>query len=375
MNNQCSPEEVEALMIYFNTRHHQLLSELILHELEQPDLEVSHGEYDELLNNTYKKIQTNINRNRKASYPVWRRIGVAASVLIFLSIGGYFILHKKQLKIQPVAKIQQNDVTPGTNGATLTLGNGQKIVLNAKPIGQLALQGNVAISKTNNGQIKYKAISGETDLAMINTVTTQRKEQYHLTLSDGTNVWLNAASSIKYPSAFTGKNRKVEITGEAYFEVAHNKDKPFLVTSNGQTVEVLGTHFNINTYDDEIGIKTTLLEGSVKVSKNGKTAMIKPGQQAVVLDNEQSIEVKEADTEQAVAWKNGFFDFKDANIQDIMRQLSRWYDVDVRYDGEIPTRDFSGEMERSLNASQVLKLLSYSRIHFRIEGKTIIVTP
>jgi len=248
-------------------------------------------------------------------------------------------------------------------------------VLNAKPVGQLAVQGNMAISKANNGQIKYNAISGENNLILINTVTTQRKEQYHLTLADGTNVWLNAASSIKYPTAFTGNERRVEITGEAYFEVAHNKDKPFLVTTNGQTVEVLGTHFNINAYDDEIGVKTTLLEGSVKVNKNGKTAMIKPGQQAIVLDNEQSIEIKEADTEQAIAWKNGFFDFKDANIQDIMRQLSRWYDVDVRYDGKIPTRDFSGEMERSLNASQVLKLLTYSGIHFRIEGKTIIVTP
>jgi ferric-dicitrate binding protein FerR (iron transport regulator) len=170
---------------------------------------------------------------------------------------------------------------------------------------------------------------------------------------------------------FNGNERKVELTGEAYFEVAHNAKKPFKVISNGQTVEVLGTHFNVNAYNDEHGIKTTLLEGSVKVAAEGVSSIIKPGEQAKF--EQGFINVIPVDVDQVVAWKNGFFFFEDSDIQEVMRQISRWYNVDVQYEGQLPRRLFSGEISRNVNLSQILDILSFKKIHYKIDGKTIIV--
>ena len=206
-----------------------------------------------------------------------------------------------------------------------------------------------------------------------NTLTTPRGGQYHLTLSDGTSVWLNAASSIKYPIAFTGNERRVEITGEVYFEVEHNAAKPFRVICNGQTVEDLGTHFNINAYNDENAVKTTLLEGSVNVSAAGKNKMLKPGEQAQLQHG--NIRIADVDVNKVAAWKNGLFQFNDDNIRDIMRQLGRWYDVDIKYEGNLPDWEFSGAIPRNANLSQVLDILSFVKVHFRIDGKTIVVKP
>jgi ferric-dicitrate binding protein FerR (iron transport regulator) len=257
----------------------------------------------------------------------------------------------------------------------LTLSDGSQVALNNAHNGTLASQGNVMINKNKDGQIVY-ANSGE-DSALqndgYNTATTPRGGQFQLILSDGTKVWLNAASSIKYPVVFKGNERKVELTGEAYFEVAHNKKKPFKVISNGQTVEVLGTHFNINAYNNENAVRTTLLEGSVRVSTGDKNKVIKPGEQAQLKNGD--FQIAAVDVNEVIAWKNGLFQFKDANIIDIMKQLSRWYDVDIKYEGSIPDRKFSGSISRNVNASQLLDILSFEKIHFRIEGKTIIVTP
>jgi len=207
-----------------------------------------------------------------------------------------------------------------------------------------------------------------------NTATTPRGGQYQFILSDGTKVWLNSASSIKYPVQFIGNERKVELTGEAYFEVVHNAKMPFRVVSNGQTVEDLGTHFNINAYNDENVIKTTLLEGSVKVSSAAGNNTIKPGQQAVLNNGNISV-INDADLDAAVAWKNGFFYFDDNNIQEVMRQLARWYDVDIKCEGELPSRQFSGEISRNVKASQILDILSFKKIHYKIDGKSIVITP
>jgi ferric-dicitrate binding protein FerR (iron transport regulator) len=231
------------------------------------------------------------------------------------------------------------------------------------------------INKTGDGKIVYQEDQTKESLVEYNTITTPRGGKYELTLADGTTVTLDAASSIRYPVAFTGRERRVEITGQVYFEVAHNQSKPFRVQASDQTVEVLGTHFNINAYPDEADLRTTLLEGSVRITKAQASAILKPGEQAITSDQSTLIRVRDADTEAAVAWKEGHFHFSHADIPTVMRQLARWYDVEVAYVGSIPKRSFSGNINRNTKASVALEILSVSNVHFKIEGKKIIVTP
>ncbi|SEM83526.1 FecR protein [Mucilaginibacter gossypiicola] len=302
------------------------------------------------------------------------RWAIAASILFFMAVGGYFFSINNNSSRQIAAvKPQKYDVAPGGNKAILTLGDGSTIVLNSAKIGKLARQDNIIIKKAADGQISYNDVSGShtSKSEVYNTAATPQGGQYQFILADGTKVWLNASSTIKYPVVFNAKERRVELTGEAYFEVAHNAKKPFKVISNGQTVEVLGTHFNINAYNDEQAVKTTLLEGSVKVSAGKVSNIIKPGQQARF--DHGSIDVMNVDPDEVVAWKNGFFFFEDNNIQEVMRQLSRWYGVEIKYEGQLPSRRFSGEISRNVNLSQILDILSFKQIHYKIDGKTIIV--
>lgn len=301
---------------------------------------------------------------------LWLRITAAASIVLLLSFGSYFLIHKN-----PIAKVAKNkvyDVAPGRNQATLILANGQKIILTKGLRGQLATQGN-AIVKADNAITYTASRSSSTDI-QYNTMSTVRGEQspYPLILADGTKVWLNAASSITFPTAFNGKKRMVKITGEAYFEVAHNAAKPFVVTLPNQTVEVLGTHFDINAYTDESAVKTTLLEGSVKVYNDKSARVIKPGQQAILQNNELS--VANVNTEEAIAWKEGYFRFDNERIESIMRKLARWYDIDVQYAGTVPDDEFTGVASRSRNISDVLKKLEYyNTVHFKIQGRRVTV--
>lgn len=305
-----------------------------------------------------------------------RRISVAA---VFLLMAGtaYFTWFTKPDHPKPaIAKLVKKDVLPGKEGAVLTLSDGRQIVLDSASNGNLAIQGNAQVVK-NNGQISYN--NGQRGIATVvafNTLTTPRGRQYEITLPDGTAVWLNAASSITYPTAFTGVSREVTITGEAYFEVAKNASMPFHVKVNEMTVTVLGTHFNINSYSNESSIRTTLLEGSVLVSFGEHRNTLKPGQQALVSKANNSITlVTDADTDLATAWKNGFTSFKSADIKSIMRQVERWYDVNVLFEGNIPLRTFTGDVARNAPVSEVFKIFEESKIHYRVEDKTIIVTP
>jgi ferric-dicitrate binding protein FerR (iron transport regulator) len=305
------------------------------------------------------------------------RIAAAASILIGLSLSGYFFLHK-----QPAQQISQNkvqDIAPGGNKAILTLSNGQKVSLTDAENGNIAQQSGTQIKKAQNGQVVYLANSLSTKGAnakevVYNTISTPRGGQWQLILPDGSRVWLNAASSITFPTAFTSNNRIVKITGEAYFEVVHNAAKPFRVTTKDQTIEDIGTHFNINAYDDEGSIRTTLVEGSVKVSNATGSATLTPGQQSIV-QNDNKIVVTQADLDEAIAWKNGLFHFDRADIQTIMREFARWYDVDVQYNGNIPRMAFNGNIDRNSNASVALQVLSVAGVNFKIEGKKIIVQP
>ena len=299
-------------------------------------------------------------------------LAAAASLLLVISVGIYFIAHRNSSDEVWIAQNFKNDVPPGHNQATLTLGNGLRVPLNRKISSNLALQGNTALTNTQRGELKYQLVNGLANKVVSNTLTTMRKEQYKVVLSDGSQVWLNSESSIRYPTSFSGNVREVEITGEAYFEVAHNKNKPFKVIVGNETIEVLGTHFNVNAYSNEPSVKTTLLEGSVKVSNKSSFEVINPGQQAILGNNGLSVSV--VSTEEAVAWKNGYFRFNHEKIESIMRKLSRWYDIDVQFEGPISTEEYSGKISRFRNISEILKVFEYTgSIHFKIEGRRVTV--
>lgn len=310
-----------------------------------------------------------------------RYLWLAASTIgILFTIALVYKLVTPSAQVQPVAKLQphpapKNDIQPGKTGAILKLANGNAIMLDSAADGNLTQQGNMLVVK-NGGSINYVAgQQGDKTIPEYNTIETPMGRQFQLVLEDGTKVWLNAASSIRFPVFFSNNERRVEITGEAYFEVAKNKSKPFRVTANGALVEVLGTHFNINAYGDEAYLKTTLLEGSVKVSKGKATGTLHPGEQSQIsASGEMRIE-KNADVEEAVAWKNGRMMFNNADLAAIMRQVKKWYDVEIVYSGTIPKRYFTADLSRNTNLSELLKVLELSKIHFRVEDKKLIVMP
>lgn len=306
----------------------------------------------------------------------WSRYIAAACLLFSLSLGGYFLI-KPPLRAERVAT--NHDVSPGGNKATLTLADGRVIVLDEAENGKLAEQSGIAIKKTADGQLIYdlqgSATTGGRSEAVINTISTPKGGQYQAILPDGTRVWLNAASSISFPARFSAAERVVEMHGEAYFEVAKDENAPFQVRSGNHVVEVLGTHFNINSYSEEDKIITTLLEGSVKVLSGSRSGLIAPGQQSQVSKSGSGIiKVLDADTEKAIAWKNGLFSFNNDDIKSIMGQVARWYDVEVIYEGAITKEKFFGEISRSSKLSDVFKILELNNVHFKIKDKTVTVT-
>ena len=307
----------------------------------------------------------------------WYRISAAAIIILMLGAGTYFLFFNRAKQAEITKTVLTPDIkAPETNRAMITLGNGQKIYLDSVPNGTLANEGSVRLIKSTDGKVIYdvsKVVTNNTPLTY-NTLSNPRGSKViDMTLSDGTQVWLNAGSSVTYPIAFTGNERKVTITGEAYFEVAHEKSKPFLVSKGDMQVEVLGTHFNVNAYDDESEINVTLLEGSVKVYNNKGAVTIKPGEQVQITINQQPVINKQTDLEEVMGWKNGKFFFTSADIKTIMRQVARWYDVEVIYEERTPDQLFGGEVPRNSNLSQMMKILEYSGVHYDINGKKIII--
>ncbi|MFL5745613.1 MAG: FecR family protein [Niastella sp.] len=320
----------------------------------------------------------------------------AAAILLCLSGTVVYLLNKRAATdLAKAGSTLKNDAEPGSNKAVLTLANGKTILLDDAANGVVAQEGKAKLEKPDDGKLVYSSdnSSGEGPLSY-NTLATPRKGQYQLRLPDGTKVWLNAASSIHYPTGFRGKERRVQITGEAYFEVTHDKEMPFIVEKGDMQVEVLGTHFNVNAYDDESAIKTTLLEGSVKVVRqwavdSGELAkgkrqkakdkiqevVLKPGEQAIAAAHSSLTIHHSPDLEQVIAWKNGLFHFESADIKTVMRQLARWYDVDVVYEGPAVKNDpLFVEISRNTRLSDVLKVLQESgSAKFSIQGKMIIV--
>lgn len=318
--------------------------------------------------------------SRSKVFTIWK---LAAAAVIILMLGGAsFFVFQNNSGLE-TAKVQTNqnsvnDVAPGHEGAILTLSDGQVIVLDSAHNGVLAEQGNIRIRKKDGG-INYE---GEDSSAIVyNTMRTPNGRLYSLTLADGSRVWLNAASSITFPTAFTGNQRTVSITGEAYFEVVHNASKPFNVSVNGIDVMVLGTRFNINAYSDELLLKTTLLEGKVMVKRAEKYAVLHPGQQAITavdsLSKNHTITVADnVDVDRVLAWKAGLFNFEHSDINKILREFARWYDVEVEYEGKVTEKEFFGIVSRNSTLASVLKALKFggpANLSYKIEGKKLIV--
>jgi hypothetical protein len=384
LDKKCTKEEIKQLLTYFELPQNETALKAVILKYFENAAEVKPNDEtkEELaLRNVHFRLISeirNYNPNSRIKPFQWFKISaVAATILVLFSISIYFYLNNQP---QPVAQIIKQDIKPGGNKAILTLANGQQIILSDVQNGQLAQQGNIIIHKTIDGLVVYSAIvdAKQTNKAnaviAYNTISTPRGGQYQVILPDGSHVWLNAASSIKYPTAFAGKIREVEITGEAYFEVAHNAAKPFRVITNSQIVQVLGTHFNINSYDNEEAIKTTLLEGSVRIMAKNNIRVLKPGEQAK-LSSDGDLKVAEANLTETVAWKNGLFYFENSSLQNVMRQLARWYEVEIEYEGKIPDRTFTGKIQRNVNLSEVLEILKFTKVTLKIEGKKIVVIP
>lgn len=319
-----------------------------------------------------KKIVSRTHRQRQ----LYKWFSAAAAAVVIFTIGTWlFQYHDPSSQVKNKASNTLIDLPPGHQAATLTLADGSVIDLDAAQNGEVTIQGKTIVSK-QGGQVAYiPPVEKEKLPVLYNTINTARGNQYHLVLSDSTRVWLNSASSLYFPAVFSGNERLVELTGEAYFEVAKNATMPFRVKVNGIEVEVLGTHFNMNAYADEGAIETTLLEGSVNVKNDKTSVLIKPGERAVIRNNESEISISEADIDKVMAWKKGFFEFDNTELPAIMRQISRWYNVDIRYEGQPGDKKFGGRISKNLNLGNILTLLEANGVQFTLEGETLVVRP
>ncbi len=394
INNQCSTEEVHQLLDFFGVEENDADLRAAIHShlaLNGADLAEGDTAFQPSVEAVYKQIQEKL-YTRTLNTPAavvgirkhyWYRIAAAALFIIGIGMAVFYL---RPSTLTPAGKQNQtlqavSGLVPGGNKAVLTLSDGSQITLDSAGNGTLSQQGTIKVVKLENGQIAYEGKASAAGEMLYNTVTTPKGGQYKIMLEDGTQVWLNAASSIRYPAAFTGNSRPVEISGEVYFEVAKDKVRHFIVSNsnNESSIEVLGTHFNVNSYAEEDEMKVTLLEGVVKVAAGKNKNILKPGQQAVVKQAVQSPEIKisdNVDIEEVMAWKNGRFYFGEkATIEDIMRQMVRWYDLEFEYRGKV-TQQFWGSMSRDVNAEEVFKKLEATGgVHFQIQGKKVIVMP
>lgn len=316
------------------------------------------------------------NKNKVSRVILWGT-SIAAAVLITISVGSNFFKTNEPELVVKETKPRVYDINPGGNKAVLTLADGTKIVLDDAVNGTIAEQGGINISKSTDGSIIYdmpELVGNNSEAVLFNTIETPKGGKYQIILPDGSKVWLNSVSSLRFPAIFNGNERNVELKGEAFFEVAKYTNKPFIVKTNDMKVIVTGTQFNVMAYSDENYSATTLVEGSVNVSNLNSNIVLKPGEQ-VVSNEGAKLSKSLADVEQNIAWKNGLFQFNDTDMRTVMNQISRWYDVSVEYKGLVPEKHFGGYISRDSKLSQVLKMLELSGVKFKIEEKKIIVLP
>ncbi|SOD17715.1 FecR family protein [Pedobacter xixiisoli] len=327
----------------------------------------------------FSKIKGQLNLEPEPKkHLIWHWLPYVAAIIITTAVFIFIVNQRITSRVRSGDFVQiSEDIPAGTNRATLTLGNGRSISLDQANAGQIAAEQGVRILKTDEGQLAYEVLANTPNSAAYNTISTPNGGQFTVTLPDGTTVYLNAASTLKYPTSFVGAERHVELSGEAYFEVAKNKGRTFTVSTDKQKIQVLGTHFNVNSYQDNGQIITTLAEGSVKVITSTGSKLLIPGQQTIV--NANSIKLQEADLETAMAWKNGRIEYKDADIQTIMADVARWYNIEVHYEGSLPERRFMASIRRDANLASLLKVLRLSDINFEMrqtaQGKLLIVKP
>lgn len=372
MDHQYAKELLKKYRSGTCTPHEQELVENWIVFGEFPEFQITEKELKEELNALSNALPLHKERH------LWKRISIAAALAtIMLSVGLFYHTQNKNKSLQKTAVAKA--IIPGKVGATLTLANGKKIKLSDAVNGEIANELGVSVTKMQNGQLMYQLKSDAQKGAAknaINTLSTGRGETYVLILPDHSKVWLNAASSITYSTELVDRKgiRKVQLQGEAYFEIFKDKGHPFVVSTANQNVEVLGTHFNINSYVDEPVTVTTLVEGSVKISKDKFSRLLKPNQQALQRNNED-FEIREVNADDVIAWKDGYLLFEDETLESIMRQISRWYDVEVEYAKDVDKHKlYSGGVSRYNNVSTVLEILASTKnIHFKIEGRKIMV--
>lgn len=380
LDNTCSLEETQRLMNYFELDQDQeLLKDIIMDVLEiQDESYETNFAIAEVLAKVDRDLFIQIHAatvpaDKNKTVKLWPKIAAVAAALAIVCTAVYFFSYKPE-QVPVAVTVAVQDVKPGDFGATLTLANGKKISLANASKGEIGRESGIVITKSGDGRLVYEINENVSDPNASNTLSTARGETYQVRLPDGSLVYLNAASSLTYtPSLIENGKRVVKLTGEGYFEVAKDKQHPFVVKTDRQEVEVLGTHFNISSYPDDEAEKTTLLEGSVKLSAAGSSKVLKPGQQAKLLDGK--IQINETDPDLAVAWKNNEFVVESERIETIMKMIARWYNVEVIYVGEKTRQRFSGSVSRFDKMSKVLEIVeSTGEAHFKIQGRTVYVS-
>lgn len=350
-----NPETKEQVLAFMDEHNKKVQSDALVHEVDWE------GMYANITN-----PKKSVGRKR---IPIWK-YAAAAAVLLVVGFTLYYSVQKSD-SVKPLA--YYNDIQPGGDKATLTLADGSQIVLDNKNTGQVATEGAISIETDAKGQIVYLVKgNSETESQKINTLSTPAGGKFSVVLSDGSKVWLNATSSIKFPAAFAKDERRVEVKGEAYFEIEKDSARPFYVKNGSSEIKVLGTHFNVMAYPDEYRSELTLLEGSVQFTRSGNSELLKPGKQILYTETNTETKQRNANIEEVMAWKNDLFVFNDTNIDEIMKELMRWYDVKIKYEGEKPDISFTGIIPRNANVSKVLKALELTGdVVFGIENNVI----
>lgn len=374
MRQQASEEEVAELNRLMQLPEHEATAKrLILEAHDGPEMELPASTIAAITTAIFQaeeEQQLVVVRQHRLRW--WR---YAAAILVVLgAAGGAYTWMVSGRQPAMVAVQEQHDIMPGGDKAILTLADGSNIELDSMGNAQIAKQGGTAIVKAAGGQISYNA-TNKSNQVLYNKISTPRGGQFQITLPDRSQVWLNAMSSLRFPTSFDGDKRTVELTGEAYFEVQKDAGKPFIVKVGEMQIDVLGTSFDVMAYPDEKNIQTTLVDGAVKVMAGEQAFQLAPGQQTQLQKNGKLEVINIVDIEGITAWKNGYFKFNHSDLQSVMRQLSRWYEIDVNFQGPIPDFRFVGELKRKASLSTNLKILSYSQVHFEVDGNTINITP
>jgi transmembrane sensor len=379
-NNTIEQEECKELFQYIDEGDKDILSDAVDELLFQDGGEVNFDNFQ--AENIFKRISADprFTGHQHTKWHQSRWLQVAAILLVSLSFSLYFYLSdsktysNEQVSHSAPAKAP-NPIVPGSSKAILTLANGQRIPLNGTTNEEISKQAGISISKNKDGKtFCYASVASTAKQPTINRIETPKGGEFQIVLADGTKVWLNSASSLTFPDSFSGDKREVKLTGEGYFEVAKDRKKKFLVNVNDATIEVLGTHFNISSYQDEGSILTTLLEGSVKLSKNNNHVILKPGQQASVAHTASQIKVSEIDVAEVMAWKNGIFFFKREDVKSVMKKVARWYDIDVEYRGNMQGKVLQGTISRFENIEKLMNAFELTgALHYKIEGRRVII--